>query len=88
MIYLRVFVTMLLVFWFRVVLFGNLGLTHLSSDVHPVIGFLGVLSGVYAILVAFMMFVVWEQYNRVQTTIIREAALLEDLSRTMSFTTS
>ena len=41
--------------------------------------FVEVVGGLYGILSAFVLFVVWEQFNRVNTGIMREASALDDL---------
>ncbi len=51
----------------------------LHVDVHGVAAYLGVLGGLYGIIMAFLMFVVWEQFNRVQMGLAREASGLENL---------
>lgn len=38
----------------------------LRVEVHGVAAYLAVLGGVYGIIVAFLLFVVWDQFNRVQ----------------------
>jgi len=57
------------------------------SDVHGVAAYLGVLGGLYSIVVAFLIYVVWEQFNRVQIGLGQEASALEDLCRVATFLT-
>lgn len=57
----------------------------LQQDLHGVIAFLNVLSALYALIAAFMIFVVWDQFNRVQSAISHEAAALDDLLRLATF---
>ena len=40
--------------------------------------------GIYAVLLAFVVFVVWGQFNEARSTVDREAAALVDLHRTAS----
>ncbi len=46
--------------------------------------YLQTLGGIYAVLLAFVVFVVWGQFNDVRTYIDREASALVDLHRTAS----
>ena len=50
----------------------------LHLDVHGVAAYLDVLGGLYGIIMAFLMFVVWEQFNRVQMGLAKEASALEN----------
>lgn len=51
----------------------------LHVDVHGVGAYLGVLGSLYGIIMAFLMFVVWDQFNRVQVGLAKEASALEHL---------
>ena len=53
-----------------------------SSD--SVGNYLQTLGGIYAVLLAFVVYVVWGQYNDARTCVDREAAALVDLHRTAS----
>jgi hypothetical protein len=55
------------------------------ADVHGVAAYLGVIGGLYSIVVAFLIYVVWEQFNRVQVGMGTEASALEDLIRIAAF---
>jgi len=46
--------------------------------------YLQTLGGIYAVLLAFVVFVVWAQFNEVRTYIDREASAIVDLHRTAS----
>jgi hypothetical protein len=58
------------------------------DDLRPASGELGnylqTLGGIYAVLLAFVVFVVWGQFNEARTFIEREASALVDLHRTAS----
>lgn len=51
----------------------------LHVEVHGVGAFVGVVGGLYGIIMAFLMFVVWDQFNRVQMGLTKEASALEHL---------
>src|SRR5574341_2591808 len=53
----------------------------LHVEVHGVAAYLEVLGALYSIVMAFMIYVVWEQFNRVQSGLAHEASALEDLCR-------
>ena len=53
----------------------------LHAEVHGVAAYLEVLGALYSFVMAFVMYVVWDQFNRVQGGLAHEAAALEDLSR-------
>src|SRR5262245_59460396 len=55
---------------------------HRSSD--ELGNYLQTLGGIYAVLLAFVVFVVWSQFNEARTFIEREASALVDLHRTAS----
>jgi hypothetical protein len=55
------------------------------NDIHGVASYLEVLGGIYSLVIAFVIYVTWDQYNRVQTGITQEASALEDLCRVASF---
>jgi hypothetical protein len=57
----------------------------LHEEVHGVASYLEVVAGIYSIVMAFLIFVVWEQWNRVQTGLSKEAAAVEDLCRVVGF---
>ena len=46
--------------------------------------YLQTLGGIYAVLLAFVVYVVWGQFNEVRTYIDREASAIVDLHRTAS----
>jgi hypothetical protein len=52
-----------------------------QDDVHSLGAFLSVVGAIYGVLAAFVIFVVWEQYNTVEKVTIQEASLGEDLYR-------
>jgi len=45
----------------------------LHADVHGIGAYVGVLSAVYSIVVAFVIYVVWDEFNRVAIGVGREA---------------
>lgn len=47
--------------------------------------FVEVVGGLFGIMSAFILFVVWDQFNRVNTGVMREAAALDDLCEVSSF---
>ncbi len=53
----------------------------LHVEVHGVAAYLEVLGALYSFVMAFVMYVVWDQFNRVQGGLAHEAAALEDLCR-------
>lgn len=57
----------------------------LTRDIHGVAAYLAVLGAIYSIIMAFVLFVVWEQFNDVQKGIAHEAAALEDICRIGGF---
>ena len=59
--------------------------TAAHADVHGIGTFLEVLGGLYSIVVAFLIYVVWDQFNRVEIGLVQEAAALEDLCRVATF---
>src|SRR5262245_51639049 len=69
----------------KVALSFLLGSAALHVEIHAVAAYLAVLGNVYGIVVAFMLFVVWQQFTEVQTGLEREAAALEDLCRVVTF---
>ncbi len=82
---LRVAAAMALAAVLRAVVLQFVPAEQLQQEIHGVASYLEVLGALYSIVVAFIIFVVWEQYNRVQIGIAQEAAALEDLCRTASF---
>ena len=85
MIYVRVFVAMAAAVGLKLALSSVLAPESLHVEVHAVGAYLAVIGALYGIVVAFLMFVVWEQFNRVQTGIGKEAAALDDLCRVAAF---
>jgi len=85
MIYVRVIVAMAAAVGLKLALAALMPLEALHVEVHAVGAYLAVIGALYGIIVAFLMFVVWEQFNRVQTGIAKEAAALEDLCRVAAF---
>ena len=57
----------------------------LTVEIHGVAAYLTVIGSLYGIIVAFLMFVVWDQYNHVQIGLDKEASALEDLCRVAEF---
>jgi hypothetical protein len=57
----------------------------LHEDVHGMGFALEVIGALYGIIVAFTIFVVWDQFNKVQTGVFDEASALEDLCRVGRF---
>src|SRR5882724_9798377 len=88
MIYTRVIVAMAAAVGLRLALASVMPLEALHVEVHAVGAYLAVIGALYGIIVAFLMFVVWEQFNRVQTGVGKEAAALEDLCRVAAFLAS
>lgn len=82
---IRVVMVMIGVFFFKLGLGTVLPPEVLREDVHGVASFLEVLGALYGIILAFVIFVVWDQFNKVQTGIYLEASALEDLCHTASF---
>jgi Protein of unknown function (DUF4239) len=85
MIYARVIVAMAAAVGLKLALASVMSLETLHVEVHAVGAYLAVIGALYGIIVAFLMFVVWEQFNRVQTGLGKEAAALEDLCRVATF---
>lgn len=63
--------------------FGSAMAPH--SDVHGIGTYLEVLGGLYSIVVAFVIYVVWDQFSRVQIGLAQEASAIEDLYRVATF---
>ncbi|MBF0502606.1 MAG: DUF4239 domain-containing protein [Candidatus Riflebacteria bacterium] len=57
----------------------------LKEEIHGVACYLGVIGALYGIVLAFVIFVVWDQFNKVQTGIFLEGAALEDMCHTATF---
>ncbi len=53
----------------------------LHVEVHGIASYLDVLGALYSIVMAFVIYVVWDQFNRVQSGLAHEASALEDLCR-------
>ena len=81
MIYFRVAAAMAVAGALRLFLSSVLPLETLHVEVHGVAAYLTVVGGLYGIIVAFLLFVVWEQFNHVQMGLEKEASALEDLCR-------
>jgi len=56
----------------------------LHASVDAVGNYLQTLGGIYAVLLAFVVFVVWWQYNETREAVAREATAIVDLHRTAS----
>jgi hypothetical protein len=82
---LRIAVTSVVVILLNLLVRSAFTIHALHTDVHGVGAYLGVLGGLYSIVVAFLIYVVWEQYNRVQIGVAKEASSLEDLCRVAVF---
>ena len=85
MIYTRVTITVVVAVIANLVLRALFSVEALHVDVHGVGAYVGVIGGLYSIVMAFLIYVVWDQYNRVQMGVGQEAAALEDLSRISTF---
>lgn len=59
-------------------------LSELEKSSNEVGNYLQTLGGIYAVLLAFVVYVVWGQFNDARGTVDREAASLVDLHRTVS----
>lgn len=59
-------------------------LEDLRASVDAVGNYLQTLGGIYAVLLAFVVFVVWGQYNETREAAAREATAIVDLHRTAS----
>src|SRR5258708_25607588 len=61
----------------------NLGFSPavLKEEIHGIASYVELIGGIYSIVIAFLIYVVWEQFNRVQVGLSREAAAMEDLCR-------
>lgn len=81
MIYTRVITAMLAAVLLRGVVHVVSSTATLHEDVHGVGYALGVVGALYSIIVAFVIYVVWDQFNRVQAGVSHEASALEDLCR-------
>src|SRR5215470_1454505 len=57
----------------------------LHADIHGLGAYVGVIGGLYSITVAFLIYVVWEQWNRVSMGVAHESAAVEDLCRVATF---
>src|SRR6201992_1181356 len=62
------------------------GVTHaeLAASSDAVGNYLQTVGGIYAVLLAFIVYVVWGQFNEARTYVEREATALVDLHRTAS----
>ncbi len=65
----------------------NLGFSPavLKEEIHGIASYVELIGGIYSIVIAFLIYVVWEQFNRVQVGLSREAAAMEDLCRVAGF---
>src|SRR5205085_2940974 len=77
--YGRVVLAMALAMALRAGLYGIVPTSALHEDVPGTAAYLEVVGALYSITVAFLIFVVWGQFNEVQMGIAREGAALEDL---------
>jgi hypothetical protein len=57
----------------------------LQAEIHGIAAYLAVLGGLYSITIAFLIYVVWGQFNEVQSGLSSEASALEDLCRVAGF---
>jgi hypothetical protein len=57
----------------------------LKDEIHGIASYVELLGGIYSIVIAFLIYVVWEQFNRVQVGLSREASAMEDLCRVAGF---
>jgi hypothetical protein len=85
MIYRRVAEAMVVAGLIRVFVEAVIPAEMLAVDIHGVAAYLTVIGSLYGIIVAFLMFVVWEQFNHVQIGLDKEASALEDLCRVAEF---
>jgi hypothetical protein len=85
MTYVRVITAMALAAALKAVTLLFLSPATLHHDVHGVGSYVEVLGGLYSIIVAFLIYVVWDQFNRVQMGVSQEASALEDLNRVAAF---
>lgn len=79
MMYRRVVASMVAAVALKVSFSAVLPPEALHVDVHGVAAYVGVVGGLYGIIMAFLMFVVWDQFNRVQMGLAKEASALENL---------
>lgn len=59
-------------------------LSELASSSNEIGNYLQTLGGIYAVLLAFVVYVVWNQFNEARGTVDKEAAAIVDLHRTVS----
>jgi hypothetical protein len=59
-------------------------LAHLHAASNEIGNYLQTVGGIYAVLLAFVVYVVWGQFNEARDYVEREAAALVDLHRTSS----
>jgi hypothetical protein len=85
MIYGRVSGAMLVAMLLRISINTLFPAETLQAEIHGIGAYVGVLGALYSIIVAFMIYVVWDQFNRVQTGVAQEASALEDLCRAAGF---
>jgi ABC-type Fe3+-siderophore transport system permease subunit len=85
MIAIRVLAAAVLAAGARFALEGALPNRLLLEEVHAVGAYLGVLGALFSIIVAFLIYVVWDQFNRVQIGIAKEGAAIEDLCRVAAY---
>src|SRR5262249_5020491 len=85
MLYVRIAGVMLATALAKVFVYDAVSPEPLHGDIHGVASYLEVLGGLYSITVAFLIYVVWDQFNRVQGGVSREASVLEDLCRIANF---
>src|SRR5262245_51114221 len=81
MIYRRVAGAMVGAGLLRLLVDSVLPAETLTVEIHGMAAYVTVIGSLYGIIVAFLMFVVWEQFNHVQIGLDKEASALEDLCR-------
>lgn len=85
MIYTRVISAMLVAALLKGVIHVVFSSATLHEEVHGIGYALGVMGALYSIIVAFVIYMVWDQFNRVQAGVAHEASALEDLCRVAEF---
>jgi hypothetical protein len=85
MIYVRVIGAMVAAILVKGVTYLIVSPETLHTEVHGIGTYLGVVGGLYSIMVAFLIYVVWDQFNRVQSGLAHESSALEDLCRVATF---
>jgi hypothetical protein len=85
MIYLRVLGAMAVAVTLKAAAYALYPTELLHAEVHGIGAYLAVVGGLYSITVAFLIYVVWGQFNQVQSGLTYEASALEDLCRVAGF---